>query len=183
MTDTPSSSSLCDSEPIGAALLTIVRRPWDVFVIQWNWKAAFLSAAIRGVLFCAVAIPKGAGAWRGAWIEILFRIALGGGWGSAMQALRRAQPAWLAGLLVALVLPSCAHLLEYELLKAGRATHIKTGMIVSVGLSVGSLLVNFALMRRGLLLTGVGSSSLASDFRRLPAALGWRRRGWRRRLT
>jgi hypothetical protein len=176
MTDTPSSSSLCDSEPIGDALLTIVRRPWDVFVIQWNWKAAFLSAAIRGVLFCAVAIPKGAGAWRGAGIEILFRIALGGCWGSAMQALRRARPAWLAGSLVALVLPGCAHLLEYGLLKAGGATHIKSGMIVSIGFSAASLLANFALMRQGILITGEGSSSLASDFRRLPSALGLRRR-------
>lgn len=112
---------------------------------------------------------------RGAWIEIAFRIALGGCWGSAMQALRRARPAWLAGLLVALVLPLCAHALEYALLKLGGAAHIKTGMIVSVIFSVGSLLVNFALMRRGLPITGEGASSLSSDFRRLPAVLGLRR--------
>jgi hypothetical protein len=153
----------------------IVRHPWEVFVIRWNWKAAFLSAAIRGLLFCVVVVPRGAGAMRGAWIEIAFRIALGGCWGSAMQALRRARPAWLAGLLVALVLPACAHLLEFALLKVGGATHIRSGMTVSVAFSAASLLVNFALMRRGLLITGEGARSLAADFRQLPAVLGFRR--------
>jgi hypothetical protein len=150
----------------------VVFEPWTIFVVQWNWKAALLSAGIRGLLFCVVVVPRGAGAMRGAWIEIAFRIAVGGGWGSFMQALRRARPAWLAGLLIALVLPLCAHTLEYGLLKAGGATHIKIGMIVSVVFSAGSLMVNYALMRRGLLLTGAGTASLASDFRRLPGALG-----------
>ena len=176
MTDTPSSSNPCDNQPIGRALLEIVKNPWRVFVIQWNWKAALLSAGIRGSLFCVAVVPHGAGAVRGAWIEIAFRIALGGCWGSAMQALRRARPAWLAGLLIALVLPAAAHLLEFALLKAGGATHIKTGMMVSVAFSMGSLLVNFALMRQGLLITGEGARSLATDFRQLPAALGLRRR-------
>jgi hypothetical protein len=156
-------------------MMRMALQPWTVFVLQWNWKAALLSAGIRGMLFCVAVVPRGAGAMRGAWIEIAFRIALGGCWGSAMQALRRARPAWLAGVLVALVLPASAHVLEYALLKVGGATHIKTGMIVSVIFSAGSLLVNFALMRLGLLITGEGSSSLSSDFRRLPAVLGLRR--------
>ncbi len=150
-------------------------QPWTVFVLQWNWKAALLSAGIRGLLFCVAVVPQGAGAMRGAWIEIAFRIVLGGCWGSAMQALRRARPAWLAGLLIALVLPGGAHALEYGLLKFGGATHIKSGMIVSISFSAASLLVNFALMRRGLLITGEGAGSLSSDFRRLPAVLGLRR--------
>ena len=175
MTDTPNSFNPHDNEPIASALAQMVRHPWDVFVIQWNWKAALMSAATRGLLFCVVVVPRGAADFRGAFIEIASRIALGGCWGSAMQALRRARPAWLAGLLVALLLPACAHLLEYALLKAGAATHIKTGMIVSVAFSGASLAVNFALMRRGLLITGRGANSLAADFRELPAALGWRR--------
>ena len=130
----------------------------------------------RGLLFCAVVVPRGAGDFRGAFIEMVFRIALGGCWGSAMQGLRRAKPAWLAGLLVALLLPACAHLLEFALLQAGGASHIRSGMIVSVAFSGASLAVNFALMRRGLLITGAGAKSLAADFRELPAALGWRRR-------
>ena len=170
------SSNRCEDEPVARALMQIVRHPWDVFVIQWNWKAALLSAGIRGMLFCVAVVPHGAGAMRGAWIEIAFRIALGGCWGSAMQALRRARPAWLAGLLVALLLPACAHTLEFALLKLGGATHIRSGMTVSVAFSAASLLVNFALMRQGLLIVGEGAGSLAADFRQLPSALGlWRR--------
>jgi hypothetical protein len=176
MTDIPNSCNPCDSEPIRCALLKIVRHPWDVFVIQLNWKAALLSAGIRGVLFCVAVVPHGAGVARGAWIAIAFRIALGGCWGSVMQALRRARPAWLAGLLVGLMLPACAHLLEFVLLKVGGATHIKSGMIVSIAFSAASLVVNFALMRQGLPITDEGAKSLASDFRQLPIALGFRRR-------
>jgi hypothetical protein len=101
-----------------------------------------------------------------------------------MQALRCAQPAWLAGLLVALVLPASAHTLEYFLLRIGAATHIASGMVVSILFSAASLIVNFTLMRRGLMLTGEGSASLGSDFRRLPRALGdcglWIRKGFSR---
>ena len=157
-------------------MLRVAMQPWTVFVLQWNWKAALLSAGIRGMLFCVAVVPRGAGAMRGAWIEIAFRIALGGCWGSAMQALRRARPAWLAGLLVALVLPLVAHILEFALLKFGGATHIRSGMTVSVEFSAASLLVNFGLMRQGLLIVGEGAGSLTADFRRLPSALGLRRR-------
>jgi hypothetical protein len=153
-------------------MMRIVTQPWTVFVVNWNWKAALFSSGIRELLFCVAVVPRGAGAMRGAWIEIAFRIALGGCWGSMMQALRRARPAWLAGLLVAVVLPTWAHALEFALLKLGGATHIKSGMAVSVAFSVASLVANFSLMRRGLMLTGVGAASLGSDFRQLLEALG-----------
>jgi len=165
-------SSPRESESIGSAMMRVVGQPWTVLVVQWNWKAALLSAGIRGLLFCVVVVPRGAGALRGAWIEIAFRIALGGCWGSIMQELRRARPAWLAGLLIAIVLPLWAHALEFALLKLGGATHIKSGMVVSVLFSAASLVANFSLMRRGLMVTGEGAASLASDFRQLPAALG-----------
>jgi hypothetical protein len=152
-------------------MMRIVARPWMVFIVHWNWKAALLSAGIRGLLFTVVLVPRGAGAMRGAWIEIAFRIALGGCWGSIMQELRRARPAWLAGLLIAAVLPTSAHGLEFALFKLGGATHIKSGMIASIAFSMASLAVNYGLMRRGLMVTGEGGASLASDFRRFPAAL------------
>jgi hypothetical protein len=113
---------------------------------------------------------------RGAWIEIALRIVLGGCWGSMMQAMRRARPAWLAGTLVALVLPASAHMLEYALLKAGGAANIRSGMTVSVFFSAGSLLVNFSMMRRGMMLTGAGAASLGSDLRHCAT---WVRKGFR----
>lgn len=164
--------SRCESESVGLAVTRIAAHPWSVFVVHWNWKAALLSAAVRGLLFCGVAVARGADAMSGVWIEIALRIVLGGCWGSMMQALRRARPAWVGMLLVAVVLPALEHLAEFALLKLGGATHIKSGMTVSVLFSAASLAVNFSLMRRGLMLTGEGAASLASDFRRLPEALG-----------
>ena len=163
--------SQCESEPIGLALRRILLQPWTIFILRWNWKAALLSAAIRGSLICGAVIPHGAAALRGAWIEVVFRIAIGGCWGSLMQALRRARPAWMAGLLLALILPAGAHTLEYAALVFGGATHIRSAMTVSVLLSAGSLAVNYALMRRGLMLTVEGAPSLGSDFRGMPIAL------------
>jgi hypothetical protein len=164
-------SSQCEPDTIGSAVKRIIMQPWTVFVRHWNWKAAVLSAGTRGLLFCIAVIPGGMGDLRGVSIEIVFRILLGGCWGSLMQAFRRARPAWVAGSLVAVILPAGAHTVEFAALKAGGATQIKSGMTVSVILSVVSLGVNFSLMRRGLMLTGEGAPSLACDFRRLPAAL------------
>src|SRR6185312_6573834 len=119
MTHTRGSSSRPELDSVSAALAGIARHPWSALVLHWNWKAALLSASFRGLVFCFAAVPRGADATRGVWIEIAFRIAIGGWWGSIMQTLRQARPAWLAWLLVALALPAVAHTLEYLLLKIG----------------------------------------------------------------
>jgi len=159
-----------EPESIGAAACRVIAHPWQTFVRDWNWKAALLSALFRAMLFSAATL-RGPGAMRGVWIELLFRLAIGGFWGSLLQAFRRARPAWLAGLCVTLLLPGAAHTLEFLALTAGPAAHIVTGMIVSIAVSVGSLLVNWLLMRNGLLLAGAGSGRLRDDLRRLPAVL------------
>jgi hypothetical protein len=150
----------------------IARDPWGVFVARWNWKAALLSGAVRGVLYALLLIRHPADAARGAGTEMVFRVALGGCWGSLMQALRRVQPAWLAGFAAALALPAAVQALEYAALKLGGAGHLKTAMVTSTLFSAGSLAFNYSLMRRGLMVTGEGAESLASDFRRLPRVLG-----------
>jgi hypothetical protein len=159
-------------ERVDAVARYVIAHPWEVFVARWNWKAAALSALFRGLAFALpVASITGEGALRSVAIEIAFRVALGGFWGSLLQAFRGAQPAWLAGLCVAVVLPAGAHLLEYAALRAGHAHHIITAMIVSIIVSIGSLLINFGLMRRGLLITGEDGAPLRRDLQCIPAAL------------
>jgi hypothetical protein len=166
------------SDRVASVAWYVVTHPWEVFIERWNWKAALLSALFRGVAF---ALPMtrlaGTGAMRNLCIELGFRLAIGGFWGSLLQAFRGAQPAWLAGLSVAIALPAAAHVLEFAALRAGHVTHIKTSMVVSVIISIGSLLINLGLMRRGLLVTGNEGESLRSDLRRIPAALAGMFRG------
>jgi hypothetical protein len=160
------------SEGVPATAWYVATHPWKVFVLGWNWKAALLSLVFRALAFALpMAGLRGAAAWRGVGIELLFRAVTGGFWGSLLQAFRRARPAWLAGLAVGVALPVAAHCLEYAALRAGHASYIKTGMVVSVIISAGSLLVNLGLQRRGLILTGAEGAPLREDLRRLPAAL------------
>jgi hypothetical protein len=149
----------------------VLRHPWEVFVKGWNWKAALLSALFRGVAFALPLAGVMRGELRSICIEVVFRFAFGGFWGSLLQAFRRAQPAWLAAFSVAVVLPALAHGLEFSALRAGHVTHVFTAMTVSVAITAGSLLFNLGLMRRGLLLTGRESAPLWSDLRRIPAPL------------
>jgi len=166
------------SDGVTSVALYVLTHPWEVFIERWNWKAALLSALFRGIAF---ALPMAGLAGRDAvsslCIEMGFRIAIGGFWGSLLQAFRGAKPAWLAGLSVAVALPAAAHCLEFAALRAGHASHIKTGMVVSVAISIGSLLLNLGLMRRGLLVTGGDGGSLGSDLRGIPAALAGMLRG------
>ena len=96
---------------------TCFAHPWEVFVRRWNWKAALLSALFRGVAF---ALPMtslvGDDAVRSLCIEMGFRVAIGGFWGSLLQAFRGARPVWLANLSVAVALPVAAHCLEFAAL-------------------------------------------------------------------
>jgi hypothetical protein len=145
-------------------------------LIDWNWKAGLLSGLFRTALF-SIAVIRGREAGQTIAIELGFRILVGGFWGSLMQAFRAARPAWLAALCSALILPGAAHVLEFLALEAGHATGIRAGMAVSIAISGASLLLNWCLMRKGVLITGMGAASLGDDFRRLPAALAGLFRG------
>ena len=150
----------------------VLAHPWKVFVEGWNWKTALLSAFFRGVAFALpIAGLAGSGAVRSVCIELGFRAVIGGFWGSLLQVFRRAQPAWLVGLSVTVVLPAAAHALEFAALRASDAAHIKTGMIVSIVISIGSLLINLGLMRRGVLVTGNDGAPFTYDLRRIPGEL------------
>ena len=163
---------------LASVALYVITHPRRIFIERWNWKAALLSALFRGAAF-ALPMTRVApdDALRNICLEVGFRIAIGGFWGALLQAFRNAQPAWLASLAVAVILPAIAHVLEYLALAAGHATHITAGMAVSVMFSIVSLLINLGLMRRNLLVTGDGSESFVSDLRRLPLALAGMFRG------
>jgi hypothetical protein len=172
MKDTPMPSSQLEQPPnVFSVAHSLLADPFRSFVFHWNWKAGFLSGIFRAAVFSVAVIPRDSSAFRGVAIQLAFRVAVGGLWGTVAQAFRQAEPAWFAGLFVAAFLPGSVHLAEYLILRASHMPHLRAGMIASVVLSVTSLLLNWGLMRKGLLLTGEGTDSLVTDFCRLPAAL------------
>src|SRR5262249_53161848 len=67
------------SERVSAVARYVIAHPWEVFVERWNWKAAVLSAAFRGMAFALpMARLTGDGALRSVCIEIGFRMIVGG---------------------------------------------------------------------------------------------------------
>ena len=89
---TPTRVALPDPEPlsVGAAAVYVLTHPWAVFVTDWNWKTALLSAMFRLAVWPATKAAGirlvSPGALRGLLIEFAFRLAIGGFWGSLMQA-------------------------------------------------------------------------------------------------
>jgi hypothetical protein len=160
---------------VHATMAHVLTHPWLVFVTGWNWKTAVLSAICRAALWPAAIVGHAkefsADSLRGFWIEFVFRLAIGGFWGSLLQAFCAARPAWLAGLYLGVLLPAIALCLEFLALQAGGARHAGTITVTSIAFSLISLLVNWGLMRKGMLLTGRGTPSLVTDLRRVFAAL------------
>ena len=167
----PDASSSPEPEMVSQVIERIVKHPWQTFVVDWNWKTALLSALFRGALFALAPGMGGPGLLRSVLIEMAFRGVVGGFWGSLLQAFRAARPAWLAGLFVGALLPASAHALEFAFLEMGKTARIGLAMAISISFSVASLLFNWLLMRKGLMVTGKGAATLASDLRRIPSVL------------
>jgi hypothetical protein len=160
-----------ESVTVQAAAAYVLLHPWHVFVVDWNWKTAALSAIFRVALWPLAMGGRerllSPGSLRGVWIEFVFRIAVGGFWGSLLQVFSGARPEWLAGIGLVFLLPGCVHLLEYLALRTGGAAHASEATLTSIAFSVASLFVNWCLMRKGVLLTGHGTASLVADLRRI----------------
>ena len=171
MTPKRAPSPLPERPGVLAVAVYVLTHGWDVFIADWNWKTALLSAIYRlgawPLSKLAGATLLTPGALRGAAIEFLFRLAIGGFWGSLLQAFAKAQPAWLASAWMMVILPGISHALEYLVLRAGGATHAGALTFASICMSMLSVLVNLAFMRKGIFVTGRGAASLGADLRRI----------------
>jgi len=175
MTPTRAPSPETERLHVGAAAVYVLTHPWEVFITDWNWKTALLSVIFRVAIWPTMKAAGvrlvSPGALRGLLIEFAYRLAIGGFWGSLLQAFAGARPAWLAGVCMIVLLPGCAHWFEYLVLQMGGAAHAGAITFASIVFSVLSLLVNWGLMRRGILLTGQHGSSLTADLRRIFGAM------------
>jgi hypothetical protein len=158
---------------VADAIRNIVTQPRRYLLDQWNWKSAVTSAVIRGLLFFATNISAGfqAATWA-LLLQFVYRAATSGFWGSITQAMRYAQPRWLAGLTVGVGLTALAHLLEFLIHWWGGTAELKRSVIVSIGFTVISNLFNLYVMQRNALVVGDEGDSLWKDMARMPRLIG-----------
>jgi hypothetical protein len=156
------------SRPLHEILFEIRRSPQKVLRL-WNWKSASLSVILRGPIFLVAAIRQGwAGVIGALFTESAFCALSAGFYGALVQSLKDAEPQWLTGIVLAVLVPALFQGIEYVLHLFRGTPHLRIAEIVSLILSGISALFNWYAMRRGTLLVGAGGASFGSDLGRLP---------------
>jgi hypothetical protein len=154
--------------PLLAALFEILRSPRRLLSL-WNWKSALLSLFLRGPIFMAATVHRG---WRSSvaavFTESVFCVLTAGFYGAIVQTVRNAQPEWLTGVFLALIMPAAFQVLEYRLHRFRGTPHLRSAEIASVVVSAISALFNWYAMRRGTLLVGSEGRTFGTDLCRLP---------------
>ena len=81
--------------------MTISRNSTIIFLEQWNWKAALLSAVFRAPVFLVTTFSYG---WHSTTlavgVEAVYRTATAGIFAGFIQSVRNKRPIWLAVLLI-----------------------------------------------------------------------------------
>ncbi len=163
-------------------------------LLQWNWKSACVSAAVRSTIFFTANLPSGRDAAVAAFTtEIWLRLATSGFYGGLTQRLGAIEPEWQAVLAATVILPLVSHGLEVAVHLARGTPELLVSILASASLTVVSTSFNVFAMRRGALTTGAGSQPLHRDLLRMPSLIAcflsapaltaWRRIARVRRLT
>lgn len=155
------------------ALYRLFRNPFELMVRRWNWKAAFFSSLVRGIIFFIANLTAGWRAATGAMLaEWIYRAATSGFYGAITQTLGEAEPEWHGAAAAMILLPVLSHSLEFLVHWLRHTPHLKASVISSMSFTVISTLFNFYAMRRGTMVVGRNSPSLAQDMRALPRIIG-----------
>jgi hypothetical protein len=153
---------------VGGAVGQMVRHPVHFLAARWNWKAALLSALMRGGIFFGTALDSGlAPAARALVVDATFRVPMAGACAAVVQELRWAEPRWAAVGIAVLAVPAASHAIEIVVHYAAATPLLWRGVTASIGLSVVSSAIELALMRAGVMLVGPGAGSLLGDLRRV----------------
>lgn len=142
-------------------------------MVCWNWKTALWSGLYRAPAFFAVTLHSGGlgAAARAGGIEFALFATVAGFTGALTQRVRHLQPAWLRVLIVAAGIPAILHSSEWLVHGLAGTAARKTGVLVSICMTVVAELFNFYAMRRGVLLAGIEGGGFWSDLRQLPAVV------------
>lgn len=154
-------------------LLGLATRPVELLVRRWNWKAAFFSSLIRGIIFLLANLGSGWRAAAGAMLaEWTYRAVTSGFYGAVTQSLGEVEPEWHGAMAAMILLPLSSHSLEFVVHWLRHTPHLKASIISSVTFTIFSTLFNFYAMRRGTMVVGRNSASFVEDLRALPRVIG-----------
>jgi hypothetical protein len=138
-------------------------------VIIWNYKTAVLSALVRAGIFFAANAKAGYDAATAAMLtELCFRFAMSGFYGALTQRFRRVEPAWAGTAVAMVVLPAVAHSLEFVVHSWRGTPELAASMAASIAFTMLSTAFNLFAMRRGALVVGDATATLADDLRAMP---------------
>jgi hypothetical protein len=150
-----------------------MRDPGGRLIRDWNWKSAVTSTVLRAPVFFFVNLAAGSKAAVGALLtDIVLRSLTSGFYGSLTEALRDAEPVWLAGLTALVLTPAANHSLELLVHWLRGTPRLAHSILASVCFTVVSTLFNLYAMRRGALIVGENHQSFAQDLRCMPRLLG-----------
>jgi ABC-type amino acid transport system permease subunit len=153
------------SETFSGVLRDVLSNPYEMVIRRWNWKSAVFSSLCRALVFLLVNLNAGLHAASGAMLaEFLYRACTAGFCGSLTQTFRKAHPRWAAAVLI----PVCSHVLEFFIHWYRGTPNLRVSILASLGFTVISTLFNLHAMRRGVLVVGAESKSIAGDMRAMP---------------
>jgi len=157
--------------PVREVIRSLACHPIEMIAHRWNWKSAVLSTLIRGCIFFFANLVTRLHAALGAMAaEFVYRGLASGFFGALTEAFCEAEPVWLAGLTVTLLL-ALGHSVEFAVHWLRGTPQLRFSMVGSVAFTGVSTLFNLYAMRRGALIAGEGGQSLVSDLRRMPGLL------------
>lgn len=156
--------------------------PVRIFVREWNWKAAALSAFLRALVFYLTNRSAGPrAAWTALGVEFAYRIVTSGFFGSLVQVLSRVEPRRVSMYAVLLVLPATNQGLDALVHWWQGTPRLGSSLLIATIITIWASLFNWYAMRQGTFLVGHGQRGFGEDMRNLPLLL-WRFTfGWMRR--
>jgi hypothetical protein len=167
------SEPLTDFPTVRQVFAHMLRHPGQVLLRDWNWKAAFVSAAIRATIYLVTSLKAG---WRAGLfamaVEAIYRVPLSGLCGSFIQAFRHARPKWAATFTVMVCLPIAMHSVELAIHWLQGAPRLWLSLSVSVIFTIVAARFNLYAMRRGAYVVGREGRSFITDLQHTPAIIG-----------
>jgi hypothetical protein len=152
-----------------SALRDIALRPLRTLVPPWSWKAAALSALLRGITFYLSNLRSGhQKALLAMIVEVAFAVFAAGLIGAVSQRLRASRPVWATAAVVCLGLPALMVVAQFGVHRTACTPHVGAGVLASFCFASVSSAFSWYAMRHGALLGGTDSTSLVHDILSLP---------------